>query len=395
MAIGRLSSPARILCVDQYSHLGGGQKSLIDLLPAFSARGWNPIVATPGGGPLEQLLKTRGYRTHPLLCGDYSIKKKSMAESLRYATEQPQLAKSVEGLVAQHDSTLIYVNGPRLLPAAAFVARRRGIPLVFHCHNRLLQPSAIVLAGTALHWADAHVIACCHYAVEPLKQYVRQGRLNVIFNGVEEMAAVRRPRRSRIRRIGVVGRVEAEKGQLQFVEAAPTILQKVPDCSFVIAGAPMFSGDAYQRRVIESSCDLPLTFLGWRENIAEVYGDLELLVVPSSALEATTRVILEAFSAGVPVVAFPSGGIPEILRDNETGFLTENATAESLARRVLSVIDLDANRVEAVVRQARMTWSARYTVTMYRDNVCNMLSRIAGFVQHQPEILVRVGAAAG
>ena len=39
---------------------------------------------------------------------------------------------------------------------------------------------------------------------------------------------------------------------------------------------------------------------------------LDLLLVPSTGPEATTRVILEAYAAGVPVIAFPSGGIPEV-----------------------------------------------------------------------------------
>ena len=40
-------------------------------------------------------------------------------------------------------------------------------------------------------------------------------------------------------------------------------------------------------------------------------------------MEATTRVILEAYSAGVPVVAFPAGGIPEVVENEQTGFLAD------------------------------------------------------------------------
>ena len=46
------------------------------------------------------------------------------------------------------------------------------------------------------------------------------------------------------------------------------------------------------------------------------------------------RVVLEAFSAGVPVIAFPAGGIPEAVIDGETGFLTREFTAEALAARI-------------------------------------------------------------
>ena len=254
---------------------------------------------------------------------------------------------------------------------------------MFHCHNRLLQHSAITLVGNALRWTRAHVITCCHYAAKPLSQYILPGHLHVIFNGVGEITT-RLVTRGKIRRIGVVGRVEVEKGQLQFVEAARAIVEIFKDCSFVIAGVPMFSNDDYYRRVVESSRGLPVEFLGWRENVAEVYGELDLLVVPSSSLEATTRVILEAYSAGLPVVAFPSGGILEILKDNETGFLAEDASAASLARRVLSIIDMDTAKLAAVVGRARMMWSERFSLKAYRDNVCDTLCRAAGFAECQP-----------
>ncbi len=371
------SSAARLLCIDQYGHLGGGQKSLLDLLPAFSERGWQPSVVAPDG-PFEKLLRTGGFRTHNVNCGDYSVKKKSFSDAFEYATKMLQLVRTLSAIAAEENVTALYVNGPRLMPPAASVARRYGLPLVFHCHNRLLQNSVIALAGASLRLSKASVIACCDYAVEPLKRYVPPQRLRVIFNGVEEMA-VREPKLPRkIRRIGVVGRVETDKGQLQFVEAARVVLQRMPDCTFSVVGEPMFSGREYYHKVVESSRRLPVEFLEWRDDIADVYADLDLLVVPSSPLEATTRVILEAYSAGVPVVAFPSGGIPEVLQDNETGFLARDTGTEALAQRILSVIAMDVSRVTAVVERSRKKWAECYTVGAYRKAVCDVIDRAAG-----------------
>ena len=52
---------------------------------------------------------------------------------------------------------------------------------------------------------------------------------------------------------------------------------------------------------------------------------LDLLLVPSAGHEATTRVILEAFAAGLPVIAFASGGIPEVVQDGVTGLLANSS----------------------------------------------------------------------
>ena len=70
-----------------------------------------------------------------------------------------------------------------------------------------------------------------------------------------------------------------------------------------------------------------------------VLADLDLLVVPSISAEATTRVILEAFSAGVPVVAYSIGGIPEIIRESRNGFLVPECEPRALARKIQEVTD--------------------------------------------------------
>jgi glycosyltransferase involved in cell wall biosynthesis len=184
---------------------------------------------------------------------------------------------------------------------------------------------------------------------------------------------VRLPRR--IRKIGVVGRVEAGKGQLEFVQAARLLSREASGCRFAVIGAPMFSGLDYYRKVTTSARGLAIEFIDWQDNLVKTYSELDLLVVPSGAMEATTRVILEAYSAGVPVVAFPTGGIPEILEDQQTGFLTEAATAEALARRILSVLRMDQEMLWAVVKRARKAWSDRFTLQAYRNRVCGVLDQ--------------------
>ena len=366
---------AKILCIDQFSNVGGGQRSLLDMLPAFSERRWQPLVATPGDGPFPEMVRSRGYRTYSFACGSYASRKKPLAQLLKYALELPSLVDSLAALVEAQNIGLLYVNGPRLVPPAAWVAWRKGIPLVFHCHNRLLQHSAITLTGQALELASAHVIACCEYAADPLREYVLPDRLRILYNGIAEMApgGLRSP--DRIRRIGVVGRVEEGKGQLQFVEAARLVSQQSPECLFTVIGAPMFSGLDYYRKVVAASRGLRIEFVDWQNDIAKIYSDLDLLVVPSSGLEATTRVILEAYSAGVPIVALPVGGIPEILEDEVTGFLAEDSTAEALARRILSVLRMDCASVAAVVGRARKTWSKKFALQPYRDSVCGVVAQ--------------------
>jgi glycosyltransferase involved in cell wall biosynthesis len=173
----------------------------------------------------------------------------------------------------------------------------------------------------------------------------------------------------------VVGRVEAEKGQLEFVNAVRIVSEQFPECRFRVIGSPMFSGIGYYSKVVASSGGLPIEFIEWQDDIARTYSDLDLLVVPSTAMEATTRVILEAYGAGVPVVAFPAGGIPEVLENGQTGFLADALTAEALARRILSVLGMSRASLGAIVKRARTEWDRRFTLGAYRDGVCSVLAK--------------------
>jgi glycosyltransferase involved in cell wall biosynthesis len=178
-------------------------------------------------------------------------------------------------------------------------------------------------------------------------------------------------------RIGVIGRLESEKGQLEFVKAARLVFQKFPECRFAIIGAPMFSDDTYYRQVVTASEGLPVEFPGWQSDLSRTFADLDLLVVPSSPIEATTRVILEAYSAGVPVVAFPSGGIPEVVRDGETGFLAAARTPEALADRIVGVLERDAAAIATVRNRAKLFWSENFRLDVYREKVCEVLAQTA------------------
>ncbi|MFZ0593392.1 MAG: glycosyltransferase, partial [Bryobacteraceae bacterium] len=158
-----------VLCVDQFANFGGGQRSLIDLLPEFAKRGWRPSVAAPGDGPFPDMVRKLGYRAYNLAYGEYGSVKKPVTQILKYTFRLPGVASRLHDLVRALDIELLYVNGPRLVPPAAWVARRTGIRMVFHCHNRLHQQSAIALTGRSLWFANAGVIACCEHAAIPLR----------------------------------------------------------------------------------------------------------------------------------------------------------------------------------------------------------------------------------
>ena len=365
-----------ILFLDQFRTMGGGQRSLLELLPAIRARGWKARVVLPGDGSYSEKLRSGGFPVDFVRCGDYTPARKGLADFVRYCRESLPMLRGILDLTASGRTDLLYVNGPRLLPATALTALVRSIPLVFHSHHRLVQPAAVRVAGEALRWSRASLIACCRFAAEPLAPYVAEERRRILYNGVSEPTWLGRRRHpSESWNIGVMGRVEPEKGQLQFVEAARTLVAEFPASRFSVIGAPLFSGPGYLEEVKAASRGLPIEFLGWQEDIGAAFSTLDVLVVPSSDSDSTPRVVLEAFAAGIPVVAFPSGGIPELVQDGETGFLAAARSATALAARIRSVLLMDPRAAKAVANRARAAWGQRYTLERYQQEVIDAIEQ--------------------
>ena len=213
-----------ILFLDQFSDLGGAQQCLLDLIPAVQNAGWQPHVALPGDGRLLSRLGDMGVPTHPIQCGPYSSGRKSSADTLRFACQLPFLIAAIRKLARRLKADLLYVNGSRVLPAAAWCASGR-LPLVYHCHNRLEQRSAQRLAGLSIRLARAEVVTCCRFAAEPLTSYTRAVTIHLVHNGVPPSPdPFPNSSRESFTRIGLVGRIGPEKGQMEFLQAATACL---------------------------------------------------------------------------------------------------------------------------------------------------------------------------
>jgi glycosyltransferase involved in cell wall biosynthesis len=361
-----------ILFLDQYSDLGGAQRCLLDLLPAVRKHGWQAHLAAPGNGELRDRALAHGAIFHQVHSGPYQSGGKSKEDLFHFARELPALTREIAQLANQFHADIVYVNGPRLLPAAC-LALRDCLPLIFHCHSFLRQHYAAALAGLSLAGSNAAIIASCRFVAEPLRMYA--GRFHVVYNGVASGPVLPNCGLSAARRIGVLGRIGPEKGQLEFVQAARLLGSNY---QFVICGTPLFSypvAVSYYELVRECASGLPVEFLGWRDDVGAVLAGLDLLVVPSAAGEATTRVILEAYAAGVPVVASSSGGIPEIVSDGETGYLVPPGDPARLAARIRDAF-VDPAALRRVAENGHRAWLERFTLERYQSRILSILATV-------------------
>jgi glycosyltransferase involved in cell wall biosynthesis len=156
------------------------------------------------------------------------------------------------------------------------------------------------------------------------------------------------------------------------LRAARLLHRDFPQCRFVICGAPLF-GDArsasYYHEVQELARGLPVEFTGWTDTVADVLANLDLLVVPSTPIDAAPLVILEAFAAGVPVMALASGGIPELIEHDVTGFLVKERSPEALASAMRRLLTMDPCRLREVSACALARTRDEFSLERYRARI--------------------------
>jgi glycosyltransferase involved in cell wall biosynthesis len=366
----------QMLILDQFSDPGGAQQVLLELLPSIARRGWKAMVGLPGRGELFDRIRGLGFDAEPLECGPFHSGSKSAADWFRLLRQLPRQRRQIRELAEDTRADLVYVNGPRLLPGAAMAALRA--PLLFHAHSYVLPGVSRELAGIALRRTRARVLGSCRFVADLWRSFVPSPRISVIYNGVAAAGSARRRRRAEYV-VGCVGRISQEKGQLEFVRVAATIRRKLPNCRFVIYGAPLFDdSDAlrYHEVVRAAAASLPIEFAGWTADIHAALSGLDLLLVPSTAYEATPRVIMEAFADAVPVIAFPSGGIPELIDDNRTGFLARSA--EEMASLAIDLLTRDRERLEMVATNAGTEGRTRFSIERFHREVLDLMETVAG-----------------
>src|SRR5437016_3413347 len=129
-----------VLFLDQFNELGGAQRCLVDLVDGMARGGLH--AALPGTGPLSDALRKRGVEVSELPRLEYSHGRKTALDVLHYTVDTQRLVPRIRNMIESHAIDLVYVNGPRLLPAAAMAARN----FVFHAHSYLDKRYASLLA---------------------------------------------------------------------------------------------------------------------------------------------------------------------------------------------------------------------------------------------------------
>jgi glycosyltransferase involved in cell wall biosynthesis len=260
-------------------------------------------------------------------------------------------------LMADLSAKIVCSHGYKSDLIGLTAARRMGIPIVAVSHGWTCENFRVRLYEAvdrlALRRMDRVVCVSEAQAAKVRVAGVSRERIVVIRDAIrgERFEATRAEYLGLMQRffsapgtqvVGAAGRLSPEKGFADLIAAARAVAQTNPSIRFVLFGDGRLRQDL-QRRVEAAGLQGTFVLAGFRSDIDRFLPHLDLLVLPSYT-EGLPNVILEAFAAGVPVVATAVGGTPEIVEDGVNGRLVAPGNPGLLAQTLIEVLGDDSKR---------------------------------------------------
>ena len=306
----------------------------------------------------------------------------------RFLLNQARMCRTVAGrdedvvLFFGATSYLLPVVFARFLDKTVVVEPRGDVPLTLRLHweRRLPDPLARLLAGLVRALERAG-FAAAHGVVTYTPSMARQLDVDpeapdVYPEGARYVDTDRfrpeTPYEEREEVVGFVGRLDEEKG----IRTLAAVAERLPpDVTFRFVG----DGDLrswLERKLADEIEAGEAELTGWvdHDEVPSRLDDLRLLVMPSDATEGLPTTILEALACGTPVYATPVAGIPDVVRDGETGFLMRETDADAIAEGIEEI--LAREDLPTVGRNGRELVEATYSFDAAVDRYEAILSGV-------------------
>src|SRR3954464_12104032 len=253
-----------------------------------------------------------------------------------------------------------------------------GLPFSFTGHARDIYSTKLNRRGWLRRklLAARFVVTCTEANVRHLKAIAPEADVHLVYHGLSadfarlmgEERGAQAPdsdgsnghRRGAVRLLGV-GRLVPKKGFDVVVDACGELDRRGVPFEAVIVGPDDEAGPALRRRIAELGLDGRVRLEGQMSQ-ADLYAEyrrasafcLPCRILDNGDRDGIPNVLAEAMAAGAPVVTTPVSGIPEIVRDGETGLLVAPDDPRAVADAVLRLRD-DGDLAERISAQARAT----------------------------------------
>jgi glycosyltransferase involved in cell wall biosynthesis len=308
--------------------IGGGQWSLYYLIKYLNKDIFHPFVLCPEEGELSEKMGGTGAEVIYLDVG-----------RIRYLN--PFILKRVISIIKGKNIDLIHTDSSTETFYAGIAAKVMKIPLIWHI--RVSEREWFL--DKILSFLATRLILVAHALNRRFPRFEGSPKMLVIYNGIDLEEFDNFPATSPIRDefnisadtvlLGCIGRIEERKGQKVLISA----MRDVDNAKLILAGG----GDSGYIKSIQRFCHEfgigdRVFFTGYRKDIPAVLKELDIFVFPTIMGEGFSRSILEAMTAGKPVVATDNAGNPEAVVDGLTGYIVPAGDSSALAVKLNELI---------------------------------------------------------
>jgi glycosyltransferase involved in cell wall biosynthesis len=170
--------------------------------------------------------------------------------------------------------------------------------------------------------------------------------------------------------VGTVSSLAPHKGHKYLIQAAPMILDILPSTKFLIVGDGILR-EKLEEQVKNLNLISNVIFTGTRKNIPDLLPAMDIFVLPSCSREGLGISIIEAMAAEKPVVATDIGGIPEVVKNGETGLLVLPRNSEALAQAIIELLQ-NPKKANTMGKKGRIRFQEKFTNKRMLSEVENL-----------------------
>ncbi len=341
-----------ILFADHAPGMGGAEYSLLWLMEALVAAGHDIHLATPAG-PLADRATQIGVTWHRFAFPPLRRSADFWLTLRRQGNALDVLARSIH-------ADFLHSNTVRTAFYGA-VASSGAMRWIWHMRDFWLsesKPRWPWMDAMLKRWLCRRAAAVVANSRAVAAHLPCGAKTAVVYNGLPENWLATLPDGEKFRRahaipagvpvIGTVGRLRPWKGQKRFLQAAARVAASLPTARFlIVGGAPLQADDDYVAALHalaeEPSLIDKVIFTGQLEDVRPALAAMDLFVHVGDP-EPFGLVNIEAMAAGLPLMAFAHGALPEIVMDGETGLLLPPGDLDGVAAALVALWNDPARR---------------------------------------------------
>ncbi len=204
-----------------------------------------------------------------------------------------------------------------------------------------------------------------------------ESKLKLIYNvapGDDLQLENTQPASSSQLRVLYVGQISEHKGVHHFVDSAIALAKLNRQWQFDVVGGSFFSTaleSALRAKILDNQLQDRIVLHGRQDDPSHFYGQALMIVVPSLFEEPAANVVLEAKRQGVPAIVYPSGGLPELVSDQKTGFICASKDQAVLQQQMLDCLT-DPQRCRSMREECQTEYQTRFRMDRFDRQWCQV-----------------------